>query len=142
MAFLFRHQPIKTIYIIYSILSVLFIRLPLLTLIYLVPAFRPRRSWNLKRSLSVQLYRIAGGIAYNFGLKPTPSDAVLREPSSGVVIIEPVPDLIVGEVQELAERNHVKPVQILGYWYGTKGPSGEVGLEAPPEEKVLYYFHG
>ncbi|KAH9922556.1 Alpha/Beta hydrolase protein [Amylocystis lapponica] len=142
MPFIFRHQPFKGVVFVGSVLILLFIRLPFWTLINIIPSWRPRRSWSLGRSLIVQGYRSILGIAYTTSLPGPPGESVRTTPSSGFVSVDASPDLVVGEILELAELNHVQPAKISGYWYGIRGPSGEVGYKAVPGQKVIYHFHG
>jgi hypothetical protein len=54
-----RKQPVKSIFIVYYILSALLVRIPLWTIIGLIPALRPRRSWTVSRVVIVRLYEYA-----------------------------------------------------------------------------------
>jgi hypothetical protein len=47
-------QPGKGIFLTYQILNCLFVRLPFWTLISVVPALRPRRSWSLGKCIRVR----------------------------------------------------------------------------------------
>jgi hypothetical protein len=61
----------------------------------------------------------------------------------GMVWIDAKPELIVGEIKDLAERNKVGVEQVAGYWYGKRDPTtGRVGQRAGPDEKVMYALHG
>ncbi|KAH9942785.1 alpha/beta-hydrolase [Amylocystis lapponica] len=136
MPFTFRHQPYKGIVLVGSVLILLIIRLPFWTLTNIIPSWRPRRSWSLRRSLIVHGWRAFLDIVYATSLPEPPAEAVRTAPSSGFVSVDAAPDLVVGEILELAELNHVKPVKTSGYWCGPRGPSGEVGYKAVPGQKM------
>ena len=57
--------------------------------------------------------------------------------------VDAKPELVVGEIKELAERNKVGVEQVAGYWYGKRdAATGRVGQRAGPDEKVMYALHG
>jgi acetyl esterase/lipase len=58
------------------------------------------------------------------------------------VWVEPVPELVLGDLKTWAEISNVEPIRIPGYWIDQKGCDIEPGSEAAPGEKVFYHFHG
>lgn len=61
---------------------------------------------------------------------------------NGFVWVDPVPDLITGEIKGMAELNNVQPVRLGGCWVGKRGGDGKAGQRAQPGEKVIYELHG
>lgn len=144
MAFAFRYQPLKGLYMLGSILLLLFIRLPVWTILGLVPSWRPLPTWSLGRSLIVQAFQAYVGVLFNTAID-TPARPHENAPDavkSGLVWIDPTPDLIVGEVRDFANTNHVQAEKVPGYWHGPRASDGTVGQRASPGEKVVYHFHG
>ncbi|KAI8980045.1 hypothetical protein BD414DRAFT_509007 [Trametes punicea] len=142
MPFLCRHQPLKAIFLVGSALYVI-LAVPVWAITNALPSWRPRRSWSFKRALTIKLLRTGVRILYQVGIPESPPlDSFKKEPNR-VVWVEPAaPDLIVGEIRELAEKNGVKPVKVGGYWGGPVGSDGVAGQPASPEERVVYHFHG
>jgi acetyl esterase/lipase len=58
------------------------------------------------------------------------------------VWIEPVPELVTGNLQSWAGIASVKPVRIPGYWSHKKGSTIPVGAPPMPGEKVVLILHG
>jgi acetyl esterase/lipase len=60
------------------------------------------------------------------------------------VWIEPVPELVVGEIKTWAATTGVEPARIPGYWLGRPGEKSDLPSGAPPApgEKVVLAFHG
>jgi len=56
--------------------------------------------------------------------------------------IDPVPELVTGQVKEWAEIAGVETIQIPGYWTHKRGEDIAMGAKPKPGEKVLYYMHG
>ncbi|KAI0331841.1 alpha/beta-hydrolase [Cubamyces sp. BRFM 1775] len=140
--FLFRKQPLKTIYVIgvvfYTLASI-----PVLVIKYALPSQRPRRTWTLKRALTVHLVRSAvGKLIYGAAPILDPPLESYKKDAKRIVSIEPTPDLVVGEIRELAEKNGVKPEKLAGFWLGPTGPDGVAGQRARPEERVVMHLHG
>ena len=143
MAFTYRSQPLKSIYWAASIIIILFARLPFWLLTYLLPALRPRPSWGLGRSIAIRALEVYVDILYatSLGQNTAPSEA--RATRSGLVWIEPAPpELIVGEVRDIASTNGVHSVRVAGFWYGPRGAGGQKGQKASPGERIIYHLHG
>ncbi|KAH9934399.1 alpha/beta-hydrolase [Fomitopsis serialis] len=141
--FAFRHQPLKALYLTKTVASV-FIRLPFWVATNLIPSWRPRTSWTLGRVIIVKLFEAYLDFMYATEVMRSPS---LQESSetaeaTGFVWVEAAPDLVVGEILQMAEKNHVEAVRTGGFWYGPRGTDGEVGQKAAKGEKVIYHLHG
>ncbi|KAJ7768321.1 alpha/beta-hydrolase [Mycena metata] len=144
MAFRFRRQPQKSIYILICVLIILFFRLPSWALRNLLPSWRPRRKWSFGRALIVEIINAATAIMSETHF-PTPESLdklALSANKTGFVWVEPTPDLITGEVLHFAKLNGVAPATIGGFWYGLKGLDNSVGQRASPDEKLIYHLHG
>lgn len=144
MSFAFRHQPLKAIYLTGSAILLLFIRLPFWTVASIIPAWRPRRSWTLGRILMVNVLRSYINILYDTELMsahPIEQYAADAE-NTGFVWVDPTPELVIGEIKQMAEHNQVEAVKTGGFWYGPRSPNGAVGQKALKNEKVIYHMHG
>ena len=142
--FEYRAQPWKTLYIAYTLLSVVFVRLPLWLVISALPWYRPRRSWNVTRTIVTWLLQVTISTIFAIGpfdrAKP---DERTKDVKLGLVWVEGVPtDFIRGDIASIAEANNVAPARVHGYWYGKRDAAGHPGQSASPGEKVFYYFHG
>ncbi|KAF8345912.1 endoplasmic reticulum protein [Amanita rubescens] len=105
MVFNLKHQPLKSIYLTYQILSTLFIRIPWWTLQSTFRSWRPRESWSLTRALLVRLIRHVGIVMKHVGgIAPRTSYKAIQ-PGPGVngIWVDPVPNLIIGDVKAYAE---------------------------------------
>lgn len=145
MAFQYRRQPVKSLFLLYVGLSILFVRLPYWVVTSLVPAWRPRRSWSMRRTIMVRVMVVFVDALFKTQLPPPAQDlkTVEKEASkNGFVWIDPTPELIGGEIKAMADRNGVRPERIPGFWWGAKGPDGVAGQLAGKGEKVVYYLHG
>ncbi|EJF61521.1 alpha/beta-hydrolase [Dichomitus squalens LYAD-421 SS1] len=143
MPFAFRKQPLRLFYTI-GFAFYLLAALPAWLVAYAVPTFRPRRHWSLTRCLMVNIVRSVIGSWYQTSLpSPTPLDVLAKDAKkTGFVWVKETPELIVGEILELAEKNGVQAVRRGGFWYGPRGPDGEPGQRASPDERVVYHVHG
>ncbi|KAF8057580.1 alpha/beta-hydrolase [Lyophyllum atratum] len=145
MVFAFRKQPLKTFYLIVSVASALFLRLPYWVVSALFPSNRPRRSWSLGRTVVVRGLQAVVNIMYDVGLTggPDPNEASKSPDALGFVWVKGVSqEHITGRVAAAAKKNNVKPETISGYWYGKRDKDGRYAYRAKTNEKVIYYFHG
>jgi hypothetical protein len=142
--FAFRHQPLKTVYIVYTLLAVL-VKLPYWTLVSLSPSWRPHPNWTLGRSVTLSLLRTVIEMIYATGLF-VGEDAEKSAKSAnklGFIWVEPLPsELLKGEIAAMAAVNKTESTRTYGYWYGKDVGSGSHGGKAQPDEKVLYHLHG
>ena len=144
--FAFRSQPLKFAYLLVAIPVTLFIRLPYWVFISAVPAFRPRKSWGMKRALGRHVFAATVAMFYDIGLPPaegSPDKDSASPGATGFVWVDPVPsELVTGELSSYASRNHVQPARVYGYWYGARDESGKHGQRAIKGERVFYYLRG
>ena len=141
-----RHQPMKAIYLTYIVLSILLIRLPFWTITALVPAFRPRPRWTIGRTLLIRLLQTFIPAVFNSAtfhlMRVNPKTFAKQEDAQGLVWIDAVPGLVVGEIKEYAELNDVTVEQVPAYWFGDRDPvTNRAGQVARPGEKVVLAFH-
>ncbi|KAI0635585.1 alpha/beta-hydrolase [Trametes polyzona] len=143
MVFTFRTQPFKALCLIGGALYIL-ARLPFWVLRNLLPSWRPRQSWTLKRSIIVALLDAGTRLIYwTAPLAAVPLEECAKDARRlGFVWVEPVPqELVVGEIRQMAEKVGVRAVRTGGFWYGPRGEDGEVGQRAGPEERVMGSSH-
>ncbi|KAH9934331.1 alpha/beta-hydrolase [Fomitopsis serialis] len=141
--FAFRRQPFKALYLTKTVASLL-VRLPFWAATNFIPSWRPRTSWTLGRVIIVKLVEVYLDFMYATEIIRGPS---LQESSetaeaTGFVWVEATPDLIIGDILQMAEKNHVEAVRTGGFWHGPRGTNGEVGQKAAKGEKVIYHLHG
>lgn len=67
---------------------------------------------------------------------------ISSDPSVKSVWLEPLPQLIVGEVKGWASAAHVEAARIPGFWMDGAGYDTPIGEKPSPGEKVVYYLHG
>jgi hypothetical protein len=143
--FFLRHQPLKTIYLVYVALSLILLRLPCWFLISLLPSLRPRRSWTIGRTLLIKGMQVIVPAIFNIGafryVRVDPHKFTQKENEVGLVWIDAAPDLIVGEVAAFAKENEVSCVQVPAYWFGARNDlTHTVGQQS--SEKVILALHG
>ena len=144
MSSLFMYQPFKAVYL-GAALAGLLLLLPLWTLLATVPAFRPRRSWTIIRTVTVWGFRYLLPVLFRtraFATTMVDPMVLAKNPKHGLVWVNPDPELVVGEIKTYAERQGVEPVKLAGYWYGQRDLEGAVGTPANPGERVIYELHG
>ncbi|KAJ4491096.1 alpha/beta-hydrolase [Lentinula lateritia] len=146
MSFFFRTQPLKAVYMICFVLSVLG-RIPLWAITAAIPALRPRNAWSYHRTLIFHAINafmstfFQVGFMYSTGEDPEAVAASSTASEVGFVWVEPLEETeVVGEVAEAAEVNNVKAVKTAGYWYP---PSMEPNGQHPAaDEQVILHIHG
>lgn len=144
--FVWRHQPLKAIYLTCVFAKVLCVRLPLWAILAVVPAFRPRRAWTYKRTVLVKVLQTLVPAAFNACLfkrvQVDPRKYAGREDEAGLVWIEPTSGLVVGEIERYAKLNKVSESRVPAYWYGQRdAKSGIAGQPARSDEKAIIYLH-
>lgn len=133
-------QPFKAIFILYMALSIL-LALPWWVLSNLLPAWRPRPTWNLTRAISIKFMQRVMDIVFrtgSFDINEVDPEVMAKDERNGVVWIEPRPHTLVDAWKDAAHVNNVRPAKVAGYWYGKRDPSGKAGAVAEPDEKVIY----
>lgn len=142
MSFPFRNQPWTALYILYSVVSILVLRLPFWIIVSALPSSRPRRSWSMGRTVAVYALQAVVAAMYEIGFGP-PKDPATYESQLGFVWVDGIaPDMVVGDVASAAKVNNVSPTRICGYWSGKTGADGRHGQAAAAGERVLYMLHG
>lgn len=134
----------KALYLLYTALSTLILRIPFWALSALPRSNRARASWGVGRAITIAGLRVFVDTVFQIGLPAAedPEKAAQTADKTGFVWIKPTPDLIVGEVKRLAELNGVDAQRISGYWYGARGSDGNAGQKAGVDEKIIYQLHG
>lgn len=56
--------------------------------------------------------------------------------------VEPVPELVTGELTTWMSATSVSPVRVPGYWTYSKGSKPDIEAPPTPGEKVVYHMHG
>ncbi|KIJ59491.1 hypothetical protein HYDPIDRAFT_33178 [Hydnomerulius pinastri MD-312] len=143
--FEFRRQPLKALYILYTVITVPSVRVPYWIITSILPAWRPRKRWTLYRTLNV--YALQAAVKFVFATGAFTGDAPEKSQRNadklGFVWVEPLPaELVRGDVTEAALVNDVSPAQVHGYWVGKGVGNGSHARKAKSGEKVLYHFHG
>lgn len=140
--FAFRHQPLKSIYFLYSAVTIPFIRLPFWTITSLLPSWRPRRSWGFSRAVRAQAVRAFVSLLFTTGYQFMFKTVEKMSKLPGFVWVEPISqDLIQGDTADMAKINNVVPVRTCGFWF-EKDATEDFERKAIPEEKVIYVLHG
>ncbi|EMD35353.1 hypothetical protein CERSUDRAFT_96472 [Gelatoporia subvermispora B] len=143
MLLAFPNQPLKALFLTYRTFYLLCC-LPIWVTANLLPKWRPRRSWSLSRTLIVKTLRfIIESVLYT-SIPALPSQDVYASEAhiTGFVPIEATPELITGEILEMARINRVKAERTCGFWYGPRGPDSKPGQSASEGEKVVYFIPG
>ncbi|RXW16779.1 hypothetical protein EST38_g9085 [Candolleomyces aberdarensis] len=142
-SFPFRQQPLKGLYIVYQLVSTLFIRLPFWIITSLPSSTRARPTWTLKRALLLKFVRHFTNLTFETGVAPVANYLAIKS-GKGVngVWIDPATELITGDLEKWAEIAKVKPTRLPGYWFHQKGSNITVGSSPQPGEKVVLNLHG
>ena len=145
---LLRRQPFKTLYIAYLFTSTLLFRLPYWCIRYAIPWMRPRRSWSLRKSITVALYRdVLTHLPEKLGLDashhPPKSDDELRGAKyiriEGLRVDSPE---FCGELRQAANRTGMRSQDVPAYWIFRPGTSVPKDPKAAEGEKVVLHIHG
>ncbi|KAF5354962.1 hypothetical protein D9756_005368 [Leucocoprinus leucothites] len=145
MAYQYTKQPVKALFLAYQVLSTLLVRIPLWVLLSIPRGLRPRKSWDLKRTVMVNIIRHLFEVQGESGPLIISPDHRAITPGPGVngIWISPMPkSLLVGKLEQWAEHSGVSPVRIPGYWMNKKGMDVEVDAAPKPGEKVILALHG
>ena len=78
------------------------------------------------------------------GNLPPKANHLAIQPGSGVngVWVDPVPNLIIGDLKAYAEIASVTSIRIPGYWTHKLGSTVEVASPPQAGEKLIYFLHG
>ncbi|KAK7053370.1 hypothetical protein VNI00_003996 [Paramarasmius palmivorus] len=167
MAYEYRWQPAKTLYLTLQVLFTLFIRIPIWMMVAIprqvelfarfmtsdnvLPLFRiwrPTPSRSYVRTLLIQTIRQVVKIMNKTGpLTHEPNYRNLEESEDAEgVWVDPTPELITGDLKLWALVAAVQPARIPGYIYHRKS-RGSKDIEAAPYSitspgKIILSFHG
>ncbi|KAJ8077342.1 hypothetical protein PM082_001772 [Marasmius tenuissimus] len=144
----FRHQPVKAIYLTYQLITTLFFRFPFWIITSIPRSLRPRKSWDLRRTVVVKFTRHMINLTSKTGplvktpnhLAITPIKEVGHVP--GLWISPASPKYITGSLELWARVAEVSAIRIPGYWLHKKGSTIETGASPMPGEKVVLALHG
>ena len=140
-----RHQPLKAIYLLYTVCKVV-VFVPWWSIKYtLFPFSRPRRSWSVSRAVATKFTQLMLHCLFSTGSFPslTPDGALFeKDPKSGFVWVQPREYVLIEDWEEAAKLNGVRPERVPGFWYGKRDAKGGVGQLASDGEKVVYHIHG
>ncbi|KAF9529402.1 endoplasmic reticulum protein [Crepidotus variabilis] len=139
MPYAFCNQPWKGLYLTYTAITLLFVRLPFWTLLYL-----SKKSWTLAKCLNLRMVRVLVETLTQTGPFTEVHNHLALAPGKGVngVWVEPVNNLITGVLKEWANISKVESIRIPGYWLHKKGSSIPIGDQPHPDEKLIYALHG
>ncbi|KAK0459245.1 alpha/beta-hydrolase [Desarmillaria tabescens] len=135
MAFRFRNQPWKSLYILYFGLTTLVLRLPVWVLLSL---YKSTRTWSVRRTIYFKVIREYIGRFFVTGF-PSPPVSHCGYTCSQ---IEACPQLVVGEIKEIARVNGVQSETTTGFWYTQNNFEGPVDRMARDDETIVYHIHG
>jgi len=148
---LLHRQPFKGIYLLGFSVFMVFIQLPWWLVYYSWRPNRPRKSWTLRRTISVRMLRnFAWQLPFKLGVRGG-HDISLEVPQKELEPLNSrfvwIPELekedIVGMVEEYATRAGVKSIAIPAYWILKDGTKWSPAYDkAQKDEKVLLYTHG
>ncbi|KAF9486218.1 alpha/beta-hydrolase [Pholiota conissans] len=144
MAYAYRKQPVKTLYWVFQLLVLVLVRLPFWFVVNIPKSTRARKSWSLKRAILVNIVRKVSDILAQTGFPIRLPDSSTISKASGVrgVWIEPINNLIIGDLKLWAQAADVSSIRIPGYWLHKQGTNIETAAPAQPGEKVILQFHG
>ncbi|KAF9486222.1 alpha/beta-hydrolase [Pholiota conissans] len=144
MAYAYRKQPIKALYLLFQLIALVVVRFPLWFVVNIPKSSRPRKSWSLKRAFMVNTLRKVMDMSAQAGSPvPTPDHTAISK-GFGVkgVWVEPANELVTGDLKKWAEFADVTSVRIPGYWIHKRGTNIRTAAPAQPGEKVILQFHG
>ncbi|KAF8638069.1 hypothetical protein AX16_010701 [Volvariella volvacea WC 439] len=144
MATLGRRQPFRTIYLTYQALATLFFWTPVWLLFALPRSWRPRHSWEVRRVYWLRFLRHLQWITHRAGPIIVSPNHLAITPGLGfdAVWVEPVPELVTGDLKKWAAISSVEPIHIPGYWLFKQGSSITLDTPPLPGEKVILALHG
>ena len=61
-----RKQPWRTLYLMYQVITTIFLRLPLWVIYYALPSNRPKSTWTLKRAVMIRAVKLLMHVAYMY----------------------------------------------------------------------------
>ncbi|KAI0293340.1 Alpha/Beta hydrolase protein [Multifurca ochricompacta] len=134
----YRNHPIRGLYLLYELITVLSFRLPYWIWRNLFRSRRPRSSWSLKKAVAVELVKRTWLIS----IRQADHTRVTQDPDVKHVWLNPTPDLLNSKLRAYAAKANVVPASIPGYWFDKKGVDTPIGARPRPGERVIYTLHG
>ncbi|KAF8183120.1 Alpha/Beta hydrolase protein [Pholiota molesta] len=142
MMYAYRKQPMKTFYWIFQLTFLVLVRFPLWFVFYIPRSWRPVKTWSLKRAFMVNTFRTILSMATQAGWPVAIPDHTAISTDARGVWVEPVNELVGGELKHWAEVADVSSIRIPGYWVHKTGSNIETAAPAQPGEKVILQCHG
>ncbi|KAF8897030.1 Alpha/Beta hydrolase protein [Gymnopilus junonius] len=144
MPYAFRHQPLKGLYLVYQLITTLFVRFPLWVLFSIPRSLRGRKSWTFKRALWVRFLRHFMNLSNHTGpiIRLPDHRAITPGPGVSGVWVGTANHLVTGDLKLWAKIANVSSIRVPGYWIHKTGTSIKVASGPQPGEKVIYQFHG
>ncbi|PFH51558.1 hypothetical protein AMATHDRAFT_142257 [Amanita thiersii Skay4041] len=144
MSFAYRRHPLKGLYVIYQLLTTMFVRIPWWILLTIPQTWRPRKSWTIKRTIYVRLLRHLMSVTSQTGPLVTVPNHLAITPGTGIngVWVGAVSHLIIGDLKTWRTTSSVASIRIPGYWVHKAGTNIKVASSPTPGEKVIYNLHG
>ncbi|PWN35785.1 alpha/beta-hydrolase [Meira miltonrushii] len=143
-------QPIRGILFVTLLFELLFVQLPVRTVLYtLLPSItRPHPKWTLKRSLFMSMLRHYAFFRMKLNMKSglinkNALPAIPEKQGATAVWIEPIHRQtgLKGELKTIFDDGGCTTTRIPGYWFG-QNHIGKNGRDARKGEKVILFFHG
>lgn len=148
MAKILECQPVKALYLVYFLTSLILVKAPFWFIRYLLPSQRPRLAWTMKRSIILRAMQEVLGMRVRVRAnKRDPFKEVLDSSLTDAKYIrlegvsESDTTLFCGEIRRLAETTGAKPAKVAGYWFLKKGATWD-GPQARDGEMVALHVHG
>lgn len=143
-------QPIRGVLFITLLFELLFVQLPIRTILYtLLPRLtRPHPKWTLKRSIFMGMLRHYSFFRMKLNVKSgiinkNALPAIPEKQGATAIWIDPIHRQtgLKGELKTIFEDGGCTTTRIPGYWFG-QNHIGKNGRDAKKDEKVILYFHG
>ncbi|KAJ1308504.1 hypothetical protein OPQ81_004208 [Rhizoctonia solani] len=136
-------QPFGSLYLLYKRILVL-LRIPFWTALYFAGINKPRPSWTLKKTLTVGAVRELVGAPLRTGVTGgrdhTKEVAAKDCQDARFIWVDGVPpELIVGEIQRLAQVCGARSVRIPAYGFGRWDSAQDLARDG---EKIILNIHG
>ncbi|KAI0081516.1 alpha/beta-hydrolase [Panus rudis PR-1116 ss-1] len=147
MVFELKNEPYRSLFITYKIVTLYLFRLPFWSIYYIPKALRPYPTWTWRRCIQFRKLKVV----FDFGEVSKRAGPVIAKPDYRAILaglavkglwLEPVSDLVVGDVKSWADTAGVESIRIPGYWYDREGSDTPIGEKPKPGEKVVYFIHG
>lgn len=149
-------QPFTALYTLVFFSCILFVYMPFMSLVCIVPRWRGCRSWSWRKATSVLFIRKCTWFVSQTRSVLThtpPQDTAPQLKRSKFVWIagvgtdedpacEDATSIIRGELARAMRIQHIKPMRTSGFWYRTARLGGSVDVERAEGARVIYFLHG